>query len=137
MKNRTWPVLFLSLLVLAGLTLPGCSKRPKVTITGKVMKNGQPLKVSKQGAIQVIFLPIVEGSSGPPAVTYPALVNSQEATYEVKDIPTGKYKVSVSQFDPMPVNDLLKGQFQGEQSPITREVTGNQAIDIDVAKPGG
>ena|SRR5947209_5216493 len=135
MKNRKWPVVLLALLVV-GLTVPGCGSHPKVTVTGKVMKNGQPLKVSKQGAIQVIFIPIVEGASGPPAVTYPAQVNNEAGTYEIKDIPTGKYKVSVCQFDPMPVNDLLKGEFQGEKTPITKEVTGKEPIDIDVGKKG-
>ena len=36
----------------------------------------------------------------------------------------------------MPVNDLLKGEFQGEKTPITKEVTGKEPIDIDVGKKG-
>jgi hypothetical protein len=72
------------LLVLAAV--PGCGV-PKAKVTGKLMKNGQPLKVSQDTYVTLIFSPDIENNDQ----TYPAKFNQETGGYEI-ELPAGKYR---------------------------------------------
>jgi hypothetical protein len=115
------------------LLAPGCKSAPaKVDITGKVTKDGVPLKVSKTGRILVRFYPEVE--KGENYTSLPAEINKETGVFTVKDIPVGKYRIIIQQLDPNPTKDVLEGAFNRNKSRIIREVTGTEPIDIDLAK---
>jgi hypothetical protein len=114
----------------------GCKSGPaKVNITGKVVKNGEPLKVSDKGEIRVKFYS--QNMEEETSRIRPAIYNASDGTFQVKDIPVGKYRITVEQIDPMPSNknDKLQHAFDNKNSPIIRDVESNgQNIEIDLAK---
>jgi hypothetical protein len=122
-------------LILAGLLLtltPGCSKSvPTFSIHGKITNAGKPVTTSSKGFVQVSFQPAAGGTSTP----FPAVVDSQQGTFTVDQIPQGRYKVAVQQMDPAPVTDKLKGAFSAGKTPIVREVTEDGEVNIDLARP--
>ena len=112
----------------------GCGKSVrKVALHGTIRNNDKPLTTGPRGFVQIIFYPVEEGDQ--PGITYPAVVDSQHGTFKVDGIPVGKYKVAVQQMDPAPVNDKLKGAFSAQQTKITRDVTDDGEMNIDIAKP--
>jgi hypothetical protein len=121
--------------VLLSVLLAGCHSGPaKVDVTGKVTNKGELLKVGKQGVIQVIFYLYPDVKEGNPVTGHPAKVNKETGTFDIKGLPVGKYLIAVEQFDPYPRTDLLEGAFDRKNSPIVRDVTGQEPIDIDLAK---
>jgi hypothetical protein len=122
-----------SLLGLVG----GCNSGPaKVNVSGTVSKNGQPLKVSKQGVVEIMF--VSQGSDTERQKTKTAEADPETGKYQIKGIEVGKYKVTIRQIDPMPTTDLLDGAFNKQNSKILRDVESNdQVIDIDIARDAG
>jgi len=118
------------------LLFTGCEKKATtVTVTGTVLRNGQPLKVGPTGIIQVTLHPDL-----PPEQAFsPRLGECDKATgqFEIRDIPPGKYKVGVQQLDPDPTNDKLNGAFRAETGKMIREIDGKAPLNIDLAKPPG
>ncbi len=113
----------------------GCSKKANtVTVTGSVVRNGQPIPLSKNGYIQVTLQPDVD----PGKAFTPRIAECDKTTgkFEIRDIPAGKYKVGVQQFDPDPTSDKLNGAFHVDNGKIIREIDGKTPLDIDLAKPG-
>lgn len=130
--TRPTALLFLALLCAA---FAGCGKSVrKVALHGKITNNGQPLITSNKGFVQIMFHPVQEGGEQT-STPVPAIVDSQKGTFEVDEIPVGKYKVAVQQMDPAPVTDKLKGAFAYGRSNIVREVTDDGEMNIDLAKP--
>ena len=121
--------------LLAGLVFfCGCGKKANlVTVTGSVLRNGQPLPLSKNGYVQVTLQPDVD----PNRAFTPRIAECDKATgkFEIRDIPAGKYKVGIQQFDPDPTSDKLNGAFYVENGKIIRDLDGKTPIDIDLAKP--
>ena len=109
----------------------GCSGNKNVTVNGKVTRGAEPLKVSNKGKIEVVFHPYPAVKDNKPVTTYPAMVQN-DGNFEVTDIPIGQYLITVKQIDPMPVNDLLAGKFDVQNSKIIREVKAGEKIDIDL-----
>jgi deoxyinosine 3'endonuclease (endonuclease V) len=72
--------------VLVLVAVPGCGVA-KTKVTGKLMKNGQPLKVSKDTYVTLTFAPDIEN----PGQTYPAKFNQETGGYEI-ELPAGKYR---------------------------------------------
>lgn len=126
-----WIAFCVALMPLAG----GCGSGPaKVNISGTVVKDGNPLKVSKKGVVEVQFIGESEGER---RITKQAEADPETGKFEIKNIPVGKYKISIRQVDPMPATDLLEGAFSRQNSHIFRNVESNdQVIDIDLAKEG-
>ena len=56
---------------------------------------------------------------------------------EIRVAGPSTYRIAVYQYDPFPGKDLLNGQFSREKTPIVREVTGGEEINIDVGNPKG
>jgi hypothetical protein len=119
------------LLELAG----GCKSGPtKVDITGKLLKDGQPLKVSNRGKVEIKF--VTEGGTDENYSSRSTNVDDQ-GNFAIKGITAGKYRIIVRQLDPYipgSTKDLLEGAFT-LNSPIVRDVeTNDQVIEIDLAK---
>jgi hypothetical protein len=97
-------------LLVAVAVYAGCGKRTNnITVTGSVVRNGQPLSLSKNGYVQVTIRPDVDpGKAFTPRI---AECDKTNGKFEIRDVPTGKYKVGIQQFDPDPTTDKLKGAF--------------------------
>jgi hypothetical protein len=100
-------------------------------VTGKVTKGGTPL-TSTTGHVQVKLIP---ADAGEHYTTYPAIVNP-DGTFEIPDVPTGKYKVAVEQQD-TPMSDALDGVFNDQNTKIVRDLDGRAPLNIDVSKSEG
>src|SRR4249919_879703 len=94
-------VLAVTLMILA---LPaGCNRKPRtVTITGSVLRGGQPIAVSNTGYVQIMLLPDVGADE-----QYTTRVGrcEKDGTFSIPEVPPGKYKIGIEQFDPNPQTD--------------------------------
>jgi hypothetical protein len=110
----------------------GCNKEHNVTATGKVLRNNQPIKLSPTGVIQVTLKPDV-----PPDKEFTTKVGrcNPDGSFEVLDVPPGRYVVGIEQLDPNPMSDVLNGKLTFNFSKIKREVDGKTPILIDLSKP--
>jgi hypothetical protein len=112
----------------------GCGEQRRlVTVTGSVVRNGQPLAVSNTGYVQVMLLPDVGDDE-----QYTTRVGrcEKDGTFQITEVPPGKYKIGIEQFDPNPQNDKLNGAFRAGDGKIIREIDGKAPLNIDLAKPG-
>jgi hypothetical protein len=111
----------------------GCSRQTNVTVTGTVLRNGQPLAISPTGVLQVTLKPDV----GESEQFTPKTTECDRATgkFEIRDVQPGKYKIGVQQFDPTPQVDKLSGVFLPDRSKIVRDIDGKMPLDIDLGKP--
>jgi hypothetical protein len=116
------------------LVLAGCNRESAVTVTGKVLKNGQPLAVGPTGNVQVTIVPDV-----PPDEHYTSQIAEcdREGNFTIPEVKPGRYKIGVEQFDPNPQTDKLNGAFTAAGGKIVRELDGKAPVVIDVAKPSG
>src|SRR5688572_12052912 len=110
----------------------GCGPPPNVTVTGTVLKDGKPLVVGPTGVLQVTLMPDVG-----PDEEYTSKIGEcdREGKFTITDVPPGKYKVGVEQFDPTPQVDKLNGVFHPGAGKIKREIDGKAPLEIDLAKP--
>jgi hypothetical protein len=108
------------LLVLA--TVPGCGV-DKVKVTGKLMKNGQPLKVSQDTYVTLTFSPDIENNDQ----TYPAKFNHETGGYEI-ELPAGKYRTRCLIVE--------KGQppftAPPEVTKAVHDLTGSKELNIEI-----
>jgi hypothetical protein len=120
-------VISLSLSLLAAGCQPGSTK-----VTGKVVRDGQPIPVSPTGVIQVTLIPDVA-----PGTPYTPVIARCEpdGSFVLLEVKPGKYKIAVEQLDPSPQTDKLGGAFGKEKTPIVRDIDGKKPIEIDLAKP--
>jgi hypothetical protein len=112
---------------------PGCNRGPQtVTVTGKILRGGQPLAVGPTGYVQVMLLPDVGADE-----QYTTRVGrcEKDGTFVIPEVQPGKYKIGVEQLDPNPQLDKLNGAFRAGDSKIIRDVDGKTPIEIDLAKP--
>lgn len=127
--------------VLALVAASGCGAGSSklVHVKGKLTNNGKSPLPNPQGGITIVLLPV-----GPDAkkATYPATpFNQDDNSFEVpgpegKGIPVGKYKVALNMLLPAssPVADKINDQFASGKTPIEFDITGDQTLDIDLAK---
>ncbi|HEY2413722.1 MAG TPA: hypothetical protein VGI40_15840 [Pirellulaceae bacterium] len=113
--------------------LPGCNRQTNITVTGMVLRNGQPLKLSPTGTLQLTLKPDV----GESEQFTPKTTECDRATgkFEIHDVRPGKYKIGVQQLDPNPQVDKLNGGFLPDKSNIIRDLDGKTPLTIDLAKP--
>ncbi len=101
---------------------------------GKLTNGGTPVTVGDKGVIVMFFAP--EGWEGQGSGADVKPDGTYEARgFENKGLQSGKYRISVQQFDPYPTTDKLDGKFGPGKSPIVRDVNGGAQLDIDLAKP--
>jgi hypothetical protein len=122
-----------ALLIVFSLLAVGCNRQQNATVTGTVMKGGQPIAVSGTGVLQVTLVPDV----GPGTNYTSQMAECDRATgkFQIPDVKPGKYKIGVEQFDPSPLADKLNGAFRAESGKIVREIDGKKPLTIDLAKP--
>src|SRR5262245_58814185 len=88
------------------LALAGCSGG-MVTVRGKVLKGGAPLTLSPTGVVQVTLIPIDVKTSSSNRVGRA----QPDGSFEIEQVPSGKYRIAVEQLDPNPMTDKLEGVF--------------------------
>ena len=114
----------------------GCNSNGPRVVKGRLVNNGEPLKVSQQGVVQIAF----EYATNPDG-SFVAVVGP-DGQFAVEG-PTGEgirpdtYRISVVQLDPYPDKDLLKGKFSSKSTPITLAVDGRSELLIDLAQYNG
>jgi hypothetical protein len=145
-------------LAIVSMSVLGCgSSAPRgVKIHGKLLKNGQPADVEFVGKT------LPPGETGRMRVTmYPVkndndrIVNENGETLEpgvemvtvepngtfhletTGGVKSGKYRFVITHIDPSSGQDVLKGVFNEFNSKITRDVTPDKEIVIDLGKPTG
>ena len=126
-------ILTTGLLVAVG----GCNSDGLRIVKGRLVNNGEPLKVSQQGVVQIAF----EYATNPDG-TFVAVVGP-DGQFAIEG-PTGKgirpetYRISVVQLDPYSKRkDLLKGKFTTKSTPIVMAVDGKSEFLIDLAQYDG
>ncbi|NQT17597.1 MAG: hypothetical protein HQ582_32885 [Planctomycetes bacterium] len=137
-------VWFLGLVCLVAAGCGGGDDEPVVRASGRITAGGRPLHVegreSGAGAVEIKFLRIE--SEGEEAAQAAITQADADGHFEVpgadgNGIPPGKYRIAIRQWDPYPQIDKLGGKFDEENTPITRQITGEEEILIDVLRPGG
>jgi hypothetical protein len=122
--NLKFPLAGAALLGLAMLALSGCGQS-KVKVTGKVLKNGQPLGVPTDTLVTVNFSPedTTKGQN------YPASYQYDSSTFQV-ELPPGKYHVSCSVVD----KNKERLSISPEQAKKSFEFTKpEEQLDIEIA----
>ena len=123
-----WPLCQTALLVGCVLlaAVPGCGgDSSPIKITGKIIRNGQPIQVAKGTYVTVIFTPEEKTGS-----TFPAKFKYDTGTYEVI-LPPGKYRVMkcvVQEKDQDPVSSSQKTYN------TVHDLTSPKEVDIPVVQ---
>lgn len=125
---RAFVRLALGVLLIAGVT--GCV-RVKTNITGTVTCDGKPLVWNSEGGhLHLVFHPEPERGISP----VKADTDWRTGTYRIAEIPAGKYRIAVQQFDEKH-NDAFGGRLDAVRSNLHCEVTDDgQVINIDIPK---
>jgi len=122
-----------SLLVLTALLLlAGCNQKGTITVTGSVLRGGQPIACSPTGYVQVTLMPDV--GAGEQYTTRQARCE-KDGSFKIVEVPPGKYRIGVEQWDPNPQIDKLSGAFRPGDSKVARDLDGKTPLNIDLAKP--
>jgi hypothetical protein len=105
----------------------------EVNISGFVTRDGKPLEWhSDAGKLSIVFLPKKRDTTTP---AYRAESDRATGRFEVKNIPTGTYIVTVQQLDPDGAHDLLGMVYDPASTDIEREVTKDgEEFKIDIPK---
>jgi hypothetical protein len=124
--------------VLCALPL-GCNSGIKgVPIKGKVVKNGQVVKLQAGDTLVMYFVSAEEGRRIRSLAIYKPADGTFECTGPTRQgVPQGKYKIELypSKADAPPYVDyLFNGEFKGEKSPleITCTESNSQNLLVDV-----
>lgn len=121
----------IAVVLLGCVMVAGCGAK-KVTVNGKVTRKGEPIKMGTNGYFQVTLIPVVE--KGKNYTTIPGRSDADGA-FVIENVPAGKYRIAIQQFDPNPQQDALGGQFSEEKTKIVRDIDGKSPIEIDLNKP--
>ena len=102
---------------------------------GKVVKDGQPLKLGPKGMLIVKLYADSDAEGAAPFGTDA----KPDGTFEVigktrEGVPPGKYRVAVEIIDPYPGKDQLGGRFSPKQTKLTKEIKDASEIVIDIGK---
>lgn len=119
---------------------PGCNNSVKkgCVVSGKLLLNGSPLKVEGRengtGAVMIKFIPTF--ANGEEEERHVNKDGSYELDGAGRGIAPGKYKIAVRQWEPIEVNDKLKGAFSPEKTTITFDVPSQSkaTFNIDLEK---
>jgi hypothetical protein len=118
--------------------LSGCGGDGRLNAKGRIIKGGAAFTVPEGEYIRVTFFPVTADGK-PPENTYAGTYNREDGTFRAvgpdgKGIPPGKYRIALEYLKKK--KDLFKGAFDGDRSPIIREVAqGSGEIVIDLDQP--
>jgi hypothetical protein len=123
--------------VLVGLVVilfisAGCNRRRTVTVTGRIVRGGQPIALSPTGYIQVTLRPDVSADE---QFTDSIGRCDKDGSFKILEVPPGKYRVAIQQFDPTPQTDKLNWVYAPDSTKIIREIDGKAPLTVDLAKP--
>jgi hypothetical protein len=125
-----------------------------VTVTGKVLQDGQPVKIENyvegEECLSVNFFPLDEGGNRKADASSFSQDVQEDGSFEMrgnmgKGIPAGKYRVGVSRETEEGVEDEedlrrrgddIWSKFGPENSPFVFDVPSGEIV-IDISKPGG
>jgi len=125
-----------SALVIALVTLAGC-EGARIPAKGKVLANGNPLKLSDKGVLTVTFYAEDDKEATNP---FPTIVDQKEGTFTVsgkeqRGLPPGKYRIAVTAVDPYPSGkDLFNDKYKGKNTDIVKDVKDTSEIVLDLKK---
>ncbi len=136
--------LLLSCLAVAAAGLSGCAKggsktEPEFTISGKILRGGNPLLLdpvmakAKAAMVSVKFIRI-DGSGG--ADFSNTAFADESGAFRIK-VPKGKYRVAVTHINGRQPGDNLQGAYGERKSKIEQDVSGDAAdlvIELDSFK---
>jgi hypothetical protein len=129
------------------VAVSGCNTGPRtVQLKGKLTNNGKSVLPERRGGLTIVFAP--EPAAG--GQTFPTHLNLADDTYEVPNIPLGKYKVNMSMMPPTTTADgkdlspataqslqqqadQFNSKYSATNTPIVVDVTGPN-LDIDLSK---
>jgi len=126
-RGTGWRLCGLGLLV--GVAIVGCGGPKEVTVTGTVLQGKQPVTLGPTGVLQVTLAPDVP--EGADYTTYPGRCDAT-GKFEVPNVPPGRYKFAIQQFDPDPTTDALQGAFAIDKTKFVHEVDGKTPIAIEL-----
>ena len=124
--------------LLCMLVLTGCGGDGRLNVKGRLLKNGQALKLTDPDFVRVIFFPVTTDGR-PPKNTYLAAVDDDDGTFEAvgpdgRGVPPGKYRIAIELNRKR--KDMLKGSFDGDRSPFVFDVdSSTKELVIDLDKP--
>jgi len=129
---RAW--IMLSAILLAGITACTPPKPLGLTVSGRVLRDGQPLPLdpalaqAKAASVRLTFYRFEDKSMlGSSTVEI-----GPEGTFTLPRLKPGKYKIGVEHFNGG--NDLLKGAFLDTNTPIELDLSADKTVfDIDLA----
>src|SRR5262245_55895221 len=123
----------LCLFLLLGCPLvTGCTgSSGGVVVKGKVLKGGQPIKVTDKGMVQIRFINEKNSYLGQVGADGSYTITGSDG----KGVPPGSYKGAVLAVAPYHTKDLLGGKFNDQRTTLSREIKAGQEVVIDVDKP--
>lgn len=123
---------------LVALLVCGCggAAPKKIKVTGKFLKNGQPVTYTKDTYVTLIFTPVIPKQLGNvpstiPANTYPAKVAAELGTYEA-EMPAGKYRVNFFILEPGAAPGKAPPPNQTGEWGEIYELTDSRTLDLPV-----
>ena len=97
-----------------------------------MLRSGQPIACSQTGYIQITLIPDVGADEQ--YTTRQARCES-DGSFKIVEVPPGKYKIGIEQWDPTPQVDKLSGAFRPGDSKVISDIDGKTPLAIDLAKP--
>jgi hypothetical protein len=116
-------------IVLLSLVSAGCSPGP-LKITGKIMKGGAPMIVSKDTYVTLSFIP-EEVDKNVQAKSYSAEFNHETGSYSV-DLPPGKYRTMFVMAQPPKKEGELSAPSKPVKSDKVYDLSKAQELNIDI-----
>jgi hypothetical protein len=125
------------------MAILGCKGEPppkgvSIVLTGKLTRGGQPFSAGAPSASYARVEVRLISATG--SILCSANV-AADGTFQVvtpngAPVPPGKYRVAVFKWNQMGNQDELGGKYDETNSPITREIKGDQKVlEIDLDKP--
>ncbi|HEX3149882.1 MAG TPA: hypothetical protein VHR66_17530 [Gemmataceae bacterium] len=114
------------------LIFAGCdSSKPSVKVSGKVMKNGQPMIVGEDTYVTISFVLETSGANPNDAKSFSAKFDQKTGTYSVEVAP-GNYRTTVVIAKPGSKDGKLSKPMGPYKSDKVYELTKGQDLDIEV-----
>lgn len=148
--------LVLSLAIGAAAGCGGSGVHTGISVHGKLLQNNQPAQVDivgkqlppgETGRMKVSMYPVKsekdpivneDGATLEPGVEMAAVEADGRFSFATTSgAKGGKYRFVITHIDPSTGQDLLKGAFNEFNSKITRDISPDQEIVIDLSKPAG
>ena len=100
--------------LLLTVLLNGCG-RSDVTMSGQIYLDQQPITIEAPRSVKLSFVPLVAEET-----MQPYLVTADSTgLYRLSEIPPGRYRVEVSDFEEFPYNNGLASYFRNNPKAIT------------------